>query len=118
MRTRLQPIHTAWARFPRVVRDLAAALGKRRALELEGDDTELDKLDHRGARRPADAPGAQRRRPRHRAARERAPAGKPAEGTIALRASHAGDQVDDRGQRRRPRASTREASRPRPSSGA
>src|SRR5436190_153156 len=43
MRTRLQPINTAWARFPRVVRDLAMALGKQVRVRTEGDDTELDR---------------------------------------------------------------------------
>ena len=43
MRTRLQPIHTAWARFPRVVRDLAMALGKQVRVRTEGEETELDR---------------------------------------------------------------------------
>jgi two-component system chemotaxis sensor kinase CheA len=93
MRTRLQPIHTAWARFPRVVRDLAMALGKQVRVRTEGDDTELDRsiieaikdplthlvrnaVDH-GIEDPA----------------EREAAGKPAEGTIVIRASHEGGQV-------------------------
>src|SRR5262245_10357068 len=93
MRTRLQPINTAWARFPRVVRDLAMALGKQVRVRTEGDDTELDRsiieaikdplmhlvrnaVDH-GIEDPA----------------EREAAGKPAEGTIVIRASHEGGQV-------------------------
>src|SRR6476659_10217203 len=93
MRTRLQPIHTAWARFPRVVRDLAMALGKQVRVRTEGDDTELDRsiieaikdplmhlvrnaVDH-GIEDPA----------------EREAAGKPVEGTIVIRASHEGGQV-------------------------
>ena len=93
MRTRLQPIHTAWARFPRVVRDLAMALGKQVRVETEGDDTELDRsiieaikdplmhlvrnaVDH-GIESPA----------------ERAAAGKPEEGVLTIRASHEGGQV-------------------------
>ncbi len=93
MATRLQPINTAWARFPRVVRDLAMALGKQVRVRTEGDDTELDRsiieaikdplmhlvrnaVDH-GIEDPA----------------EREAAGKPAEGTIVIRASHEGGQV-------------------------
>ncbi|HJX07635.1 MAG TPA: chemotaxis protein CheA, partial [Actinomycetota bacterium] len=93
MRTRLQPINTAWARFPRVVRDLAMALGKQVRVRTEGDDTELDRsiieaikdplmhlvrnaVDH-GIEDPA----------------EREAAAKPAEGTIVIRASHEGGQV-------------------------
>ena len=93
MRTRLQPINTAWARFPRVVRDLGLALGKQVRVETEGDDTELDRsiieaikdplmhlvrnaVDH-GIELPAD----------------REAAGKPVEGVVHLRASHEGGQV-------------------------
>jgi len=93
MRTRLQPINTAWARFPRVVRDLAMALGKQVRVETDGDDTELDRsiieaikdplmhlvrnaVDH-GIETPA----------------EREAAGKPAEGVVHIRASHEGGQV-------------------------
>ena len=93
MRTRLQPINTAWARFPRVVRDLGMALGKQVRVETEGDDTELDRsiieaikdplmhlvrnaVDH--GIEPSD---------------EREAAGKPAEGVVEIRASHEGGQV-------------------------
>ncbi len=93
MRTRLQPINTAWARFPRVVRDLGLALGKQVRVETEGDDTELDRsiieaikdplmhlvrnaVDH-GIEPPA----------------EREAAGKPPEGVVEIRASHEGGQV-------------------------
>ncbi|PON14141.1 histidine kinase [Candidatus Entotheonella serta] len=43
MKTRMQPIGTIWNRFPRMVRDLAIACGKQVRLEMEGQDTELDK---------------------------------------------------------------------------
>ena len=36
MRTRMQPIGTAWAKLPRLVRDLGLELGKRIELRLEG----------------------------------------------------------------------------------
>ena len=93
MRTRLQSIDSAWARFPRVVRDLAMALGKQVRVVTEGDETELDRsiieaikdplthlvrnaVDH-GIESPA----------------EREAAGKPAEGLITIRAAHDGGQV-------------------------
>jgi len=80
----------------RTVRDLAAQLGKRARLELDGDDTELDKLlvealdeplmhlvrnsvDH-GVEPPD----------------RRAEAGKPAEGVVKLVAAHRGNQVEIR----------------------
>jgi len=93
MRTRLQQIDTLWSKLPRVVRDLSMQLGKTVQLEMVGRETELDKtileavrdplthlvrnsIDH-GIESPAD----------------RAAAGKPAEGTLTLRAFHAGGQV-------------------------
>ncbi|MBD1389843.1 chemotaxis protein CheA [Neiella sp. HB171785] len=43
MQTRMQPIKKVFGRFPRVVRDLARSLKKDIKLELEGEDTDLDK---------------------------------------------------------------------------
>lgn len=43
MKTRMQPIKKVFGRFPRVVRDLARSLNKDITLELEGEDTDLDK---------------------------------------------------------------------------
>ena len=43
MKTRMQPIGTVWNRLPRVVRDMAVALGKQIQLEMDGADTELDR---------------------------------------------------------------------------
>lgn len=43
MAVRMLPIKTLFARFPRVVRDLAAAAGKQVVLEVSGEETELDK---------------------------------------------------------------------------
>jgi two-component system chemotaxis sensor kinase CheA len=93
MKTRMQPIMTVWGKLPRVVRDMSAALGKAIRVEMEGKETELDKTileaikdplthivrnscDH-GIEPPA----------------LRAERGKPAEGTLTLRAFHEGGQV-------------------------
>ncbi|AMV24709.1 Chemotaxis protein CheA [Gemmata sp. SH-PL17] len=43
MKTRMQPIENVWAKFPRVVRDLAVACGKQVRLEMDGQETELDR---------------------------------------------------------------------------
>lgn len=43
MRVRMVPIDTAFARLPRLVRDLSHQLGKEVHLEIEGRDTELDR---------------------------------------------------------------------------
>ncbi|HTZ83582.1 MAG TPA: chemotaxis protein CheW [Candidatus Acidoferrales bacterium] len=43
MKTRMQPIGNLWNKFPRTVRDLALNCGKEAQLEMEGQDTELDR---------------------------------------------------------------------------
>jgi len=43
MAVRMVPIRTLFARFPRLVRDVAAAVGKSAVLETSGEDTELDR---------------------------------------------------------------------------
>ena len=43
MKTRMQPISNVWNKFPRTVRDLARNCGKDVRLEMEGQDTELDR---------------------------------------------------------------------------
>ncbi|HZZ18387.1 MAG TPA: chemotaxis protein CheA [Opitutaceae bacterium] len=94
MKTRMQPIGNIWAKFPRIVRDVAHELGKKISLVMEGQETELDRtiieaikdplmhivrnsMDH-GLEMPAD----------------RCAAGKPEEGRLLLRAFHEGGQVN------------------------
>ena len=43
MRIRMLPVGSVFSRFPRLVRDTAQSLGKQVALEIEGEETELDK---------------------------------------------------------------------------
>ena len=43
MKTRMQPIGNVWNKFPRTVRDLALTCSKEVRLEMEGQDTELDR---------------------------------------------------------------------------
>ncbi len=43
MKTRMQPIGNAWAKLPRIVRDIALELGKKIDLQMHGKDTELDR---------------------------------------------------------------------------
>src|SRR5207253_6652156 len=43
MTTRMQPISGAWAKLPRLVRDLARDLGKQVDLSMVGQETELDR---------------------------------------------------------------------------
>jgi two-component system, chemotaxis family, sensor kinase CheA len=93
MKTRMQPIGNVWSKFPRVVRDLSAMVGKQVRIEMAGKETELDKtlieaikdplthivrnsIDH-GIEMPE----------------QRIAAGKPVEGTLSLRAFHESGQV-------------------------
>ncbi len=43
MKTRMQPIGSAWNKLPRLVRDLAHETGKKIALDMHGEATELDR---------------------------------------------------------------------------
>jgi len=93
MKTRMQPIKKVFGRFPRVVRDLARSLKKEVSLEMQGEDTDLDKnlvealadplvhlvrnaVDH-GIEMPA----------------EREAMGKPRKGTVILTAEQEGDHI-------------------------
>jgi two-component system chemotaxis sensor kinase CheA len=93
MKTRMQPIGSAWKKLPRIVRDASQDLGKKIDLVMEGEATELDRqvlelikdplthmirnsCDH-GVERPAD----------------RAAAGKSENGTIRLHAYHEGGHI-------------------------
>jgi two-component system, chemotaxis family, sensor kinase CheA len=40
---RMVPVRTLFGRFPRLVRDVAASLGKQAVIEVSGDETELDR---------------------------------------------------------------------------
>jgi two-component system, chemotaxis family, sensor kinase CheA len=93
MKTRMQPIKKVFGRFPRVVRDLARSLRKEVDLEMQGEETDLDKnlvealadplihlvrnaVDH-GIEMPA----------------ERERAGKPRKGRVMLAAAQEGDHI-------------------------
>jgi two-component system chemotaxis sensor kinase CheA len=43
MKARMQPVSNIFSKMPRIVRDLSQALGRRVRIEVEGQDTELDK---------------------------------------------------------------------------
>lgn len=43
MKTRMQPVGNAWAKLPRIIRDISIDLGKKIDLEMRGQDTELDR---------------------------------------------------------------------------
>ncbi len=43
MKTRMQPIGNAWAKLPRIIRDLSMELKKKIDLDMRGQETELDR---------------------------------------------------------------------------
>jgi two-component system chemotaxis sensor kinase CheA len=43
MKARMQPVSNIFSKMPRIVRDLSQSLGRRVRLQVEGQDTELDK---------------------------------------------------------------------------
>ncbi len=93
MGIRMLPISFIFSRFPRVVRDMAGALGKSVDLRMEGEDTELDKgliekladpLTH--LVRNAIDHGVE-------STEQRIAAGKPPAGQISLKAYHQGGNI-------------------------
>ena len=93
MKTRMQPIGNAWAKLPRLIRDLGIELKKKIDLQMKGAETELDRqvmelikdplthmvrnsADH-GIETPID----------------RVMAGKPETGTVTLSAYHEGGHI-------------------------
>jgi two-component system chemotaxis sensor kinase CheA len=93
MKARMQPVSHVFSRFPRLVRDLALGLDKRVRLEMEGQETELDKSLLEAIRDPLthsirNAIDHGIERPEVRVAN-----GKPAEGLVRLRACHEGSHV-------------------------
>ena len=93
MKTRMQPIGNIWNKFPRVVRDLAVACGKQARIELEGQETELDKTIIEAIRDPLTH--LVRNAVDHgiEPPDERLTRGKPAEGRLLLHAFHEGGKV-------------------------
>jgi two-component system chemotaxis sensor kinase CheA len=93
MKTRMQPIEHIWSKLPRVVRDLSNSLGKRVQLVMQGKETELDRSLLEAVKDPLthlvrNAVDHGIQEPDVRIA-----AGKPAEGTLTLRAYHEGGHV-------------------------
>lgn len=94
MKTRMQPIRNAWSKLPRVVRDLSSSCGKSVDVQMEGADTELDKTILEAIKDPLTH--IVRNSVDHgiESKEVRKAAGKPAEGTLTLRAYHEGGQVN------------------------
>jgi len=93
MKARMQPIDNVFSRLPRVARDTAQVCGKQVRLLTSGQETELDKTLLEAIKDPLthvvrNAVDHGVERPEARLA-----SGKPAEGTVTIRAFHDGGQV-------------------------
>ena len=93
MAMRAQPVKSVFQRMPRLVREVAAATGKKVRLVLQGEETEIDKTVIEQLYDPL--VHMMRNSVDHgiEAPEERAAAGKPAEGTVRLSAGHAGGRI-------------------------
>jgi two-component system chemotaxis sensor kinase CheA len=93
MAMRAQPVKSVFQRMPRLVREVAAATGKKVRLVLHGEETEIDKTVIEQLYDPL--VHMMRNSVDHgvEAPEERAAAGKPAEGTVRLSAGHAGGRI-------------------------
>ncbi|MGA7558567.1 MAG: chemotaxis protein CheW [Terriglobales bacterium] len=94
MKTRMQPIGNIWSKFPRTVRDLALGCGKQVRVEMEGQETELDKTLIEAIKDPLTH--LVRNAVDHgiEAPEVRQAAGKNPEGRLGLRAFHESGQVN------------------------
>ena len=93
MKTRMQPIGNIWNKFPRIARDLALACGKQVRIEMEGEETELDKTLIEAIRDPLTHIVRNSIDHGIELPPQRVAAGKPAEGRLFLRALHESGQV-------------------------
>lgn len=94
MTTRMQPIGTLWTKLPRVVRELARGFCKQVRVEMEGEETGLDKTLIEAIKDPLTH--LVRNAVDHglELPDERMAACKEPEGTLRLRAYHEGGQVN------------------------
>jgi len=93
MKARMQPVSNIFGKMPRIVRDLSQSLGRRVRLEVEGQDTELDKSLLEAIKDPLTH--AVRNALDHgiEPPEVREAAGKYPEGTLKLRAAQEGSHV-------------------------
>jgi two-component system, chemotaxis family, sensor kinase CheA len=93
LKIRMVPVEQLFRRFPRIVRDVAKLCGKDVALTVSGENTDLDKSILDALSEPL--MHLVRNAVDHgiESAQERLTAGKPARGTISLKAYYQGTQV-------------------------
>jgi two-component system chemotaxis sensor kinase CheA len=93
MKTRMQPIGNAWAKLPRLVRDLSVELGKKIDLEMRGAETELDRQVLELIKDPLTHMVRNSGDHGLEGPEERRRAGKPETGHITLNAYHEGGHI-------------------------
>ena len=93
MKARMQPVSNIFTKMPRIVRDLAQSLHKRARVQMEGQETELDKSLLEAIKDPLTH--AVRNSLDHgiELPDQRIAAGKDPEGTLKLKASQEGSHV-------------------------
>ncbi|MBT5772968.1 MAG: chemotaxis protein CheA [Dehalococcoidia bacterium] len=93
MEVRMLPVGLLFSKFPRLVRDLSRSLGRKVTLELEGEETEIDRSVIEKIKDPL--VHMIRNSVDHgiEAAEDRAAAGKPEESILRLVASHEQGQI-------------------------
>jgi two-component system chemotaxis sensor kinase CheA len=93
MASRMQPINMVWQKIPRIVRDICVNVAKTVQVEMEGQDTELDKTIIEAINAPLTH--LVRNAVDHgiEAPEVRTAAGKPADGTVSLTARHESGSV-------------------------
>jgi len=94
MKTRMQPIGSVWAKFPRVVRDVSHELGKKVRLIMDGQSTELDRTIIEAIKDPLTHIVRNSIDHGIESPEKRRDAGKAEEGLLSLRAYHEGGQVN------------------------
>lgn len=93
MKTRMQPIGSAWKKLPRIVRDAGRDLGKKIELVQEGEATELDRQVLELIKDPLTHMIRNSCDHGLESPQIRAAAGKPEMGTIKLNAYHEGGHI-------------------------
>jgi len=93
MKTRMQPIGNAWAKLPRIIRDISMELGKKIELEMQGKDTELDRQVLELIKDPLTHMVRNSGDHGIETPKERLAKGKPEHGTIRLNSYHEGGHI-------------------------
>lgn len=91
---RMQPIDSVWNKLPRLVRDLARQCGKQILLEMEGNETELDKSVLEAVKDPLTHSVRNAIDHGIETPEERISKGKAPQGLVRLRAFHENGQVN------------------------